>query len=61
MLKQVFLAHFEPEVMRFGTWKIPKCLENGLLCRFKTKNGSKMLQKRVFPKVILDHSGRSNK
>ena len=29
MLKQVFLAHFEPVVTRFGPWKIPKCLENG--------------------------------
>ena len=29
MLKQVFLAHFEPVVTRFGPWRIPKCLENG--------------------------------
>ena len=29
MLKQVFLAHFEPVVTRFGPWKIPKCLEKG--------------------------------
>ena len=29
MLKQVFLARFEPVVTRFGPWKIPKCLENG--------------------------------
>ena len=29
MLKQVFLAHFEPVVTCFGTWNIPKCLENG--------------------------------
>ena len=28
---------------------------------FGTKNGSKMGEKRVFPKVILDHSGCSNK
>ena len=42
MLKQVFLAHFEPKVMRFGLWKIPKCLENGLLWNQKwVKNGSK--------------------
>ena len=27
MLKQVFLARFEPVVTRFGPWKIPKCLE----------------------------------
>ena len=31
MLKQVFLAHFEPEITRFGPWKIPKYLENGPL------------------------------
>ena len=42
MLKQVFLAHFEPVVMRFGPWKIPKCLENGLIWDQKwVKNGSK--------------------
>ena len=29
MLKQVFLARFEPVVTRFGPWKIPKCLKNG--------------------------------
>ena len=29
MLKQVFLAHFEPVVARYGPWKIPKCLESG--------------------------------
>ena len=27
MLKQVFLAHFEPIGMGFGPWKIPMCLE----------------------------------
>ena len=31
MLKQVFLAHFEPVVTRFGPWKVPKCLENWLV------------------------------
>ena len=42
MLKQVFLAHFEPVVMRFGPWKIPKCLENGSFWDQKrVKNGSK--------------------
>ena len=30
MLKQVFSAHFESMGTRFGPWKIPKCLENGL-------------------------------
>ena len=29
MLKQVFLAHFEPVVACFGPRKIPNCLENG--------------------------------
>ena len=58
MLKQVFLARFEPVVARFGPWKIPYCLENGL---FWDKNGSKMGQKRIFPKVILDHLGCSDK
>ena len=28
MLKQVILAHFEPVATGFGSWKIPKCLEN---------------------------------
>ena len=37
VLKQVALAHFEPVVMRFGPWKIPKCPQNGA---FGTKNGS---------------------
>ena len=42
MLKQVFLAHFEPVVTRFGPWKIPKCLENGSLWDQKwVKAGSK--------------------
>ena len=58
MLKRVFLAHLEPEFMRFGPRKIPNALKMG---RFKTKNGSKMRQKRVFPKVILDHLECSNK
>ena len=43
MPKQVFLAHFEVVVVRFGPPKIPKCLENGLFCDQKwVKNGSKM-------------------
>ena len=47
MPKQVFFAHFEPEVMRFGPWKIPKCLANGPLRDQKwVKAGSKM----CFPK-----------
>ena len=40
MLKQVFLAHFEPVVTRFGPWQIPKCLENGSFWDEKwVKNG----------------------
>ena len=50
MPKQVFLARFELVVARFGPPKIPKCL-------FGTKNGSRMGQKCVFPKMILDHLG----
>ena len=58
MLKQVILAHFEPLLTRFGPWKIPKCLESGPYWDQKwVKNGSK----RVFPKVIPDHLGCSNK
>ena len=42
MLKQVFLAHFEPVVTCFGPWKIPKCLENGPFWEQKwVKTGSK--------------------
>ena len=42
MLKQVFFAHFEHVVMRFGPWKLPKCLENGPFWDQKwVKNGSK--------------------
>ena len=29
ILKQVFLARFEPLLTWFGPWKVPKCLENG--------------------------------
>ena len=42
MLKRVFLASLEAMVMRFGPWKIPKCLENGPLWDQKwIKRGSK--------------------
>ena len=61
MLKQVFLAHFEPgvawrRVLAHG--KSQNALKMG---HFGTKNGSKMGQKRVFLKVIPDHLGCSNK
>ena len=52
VLKQVFLGRFETVVARFGPWKIPKCLENG---PFWDQQCVKVGQKRVFPKVILDH------
>ena len=43
MLKQVFLAYFEPVVTRFGPWKMPKCLENGPFQGQKSvENGSKL-------------------
>ena len=42
MLKQAFFAKFEPVVMRFGPWQIPKRLENGLSWDQNwVKNGSK--------------------
>ena len=59
MLKRVFLARFEPVVTRFGPWKIPKCLENGLF--WDQKMGQKWVRNAFFPKVILDHLGCSNK
>ena len=59
MLKQMFLARFEPMVTCFGPWKIPKCLEKGPF--WDQKKGLKMGQKRVFLKVIVDHLGCSNK
>ena len=51
MLKQVFLAHFEPMVTRFGPWKMPKCLENGPLWDQKwVKNGSKTSFSKIDPR-----------
>ena len=42
LLKQVFLAPFEPVVTCFGPWKIPKCLENGPFWdQNRVQNGSK--------------------
>ena len=57
MLKQVFLGRFEPVVARLGHGKSQNALKMG---RFGTNNGSKMGQKRVFPKVIPNHLGCSN-
>ena len=42
MLKQVFLARFEPVVTRYGPLKMPKCLENGPFWDHNwVQNGSK--------------------
>ena len=57
MLKQAFLARFEPVVTRFGPWKIPKCLENG---QFWDPRWVKMGQKSSLAKVILHHLGGAN-
>ena len=58
MLKQVFLALFDPVVTHFGPWKIPKCFDKGT---FWEQDGSKMGQKRVLPKVIVDQLRCTNK
>ena len=47
VLKQVFLAHFEPMVARCDAPQFQKALKMGFL---GTKRGQKMGQKRVFPK-----------
>ena len=65
--KQVFLAHFEPKVMRFGPLKIPKCLEKGPLWNQKwVENGSKARFFKSDPgpfemlkQVVLVHFGPS--
>ena len=50
MLKQVFLAHFEPVATGFGSWNIPKCLENGPFLDQKWfKNGSKTRFSKSYP------------
>ena len=62
MPKQVLFARFELMVAHFGPPKIPKCLENGSFGDQKwVKNGSKMGQKCVVPKMILDHLECVNK
>ena len=54
MLKQVFLAHFQPMVTRFGPWKIAKCFEIAPFGDQKrVKNGSKT----CFPKSDLEPFG----
>ena len=64
MLKQAFLAHFEPVVARFGPWKFPKCLEDGPFQDQQwVKNGSKTCFSKSDPwpsgmlkQVVLAHS-----
>ena len=46
MLKQVFLAHFEPMVTHFGPWKIPKC--RGKRAVLGTKKGQKWVKSAFF-------------
>ena len=58
MLKKMFLARLEPVVTRFGPCKIQKCLVNVM---HWAQNGRKMRQKHIFPKVILDCVGCTNK
>ena len=54
MLKQVFLGRFQPwwRVRAQNAFKRGRC---------KTNNWSKMGEKCIFPKLILDHLGCSNK
>ena len=50
MLKQVFLADFEPAVTGFSPRKIPKCLEKGPVWDQKwVKNGSKARFSKIDP------------
>ena len=55
MPKQLFLAHFEPEMKRIGAWKIANCLEKGPFCE------QKWVKNAVRPKVIVDHLWCTNK
>ena len=43
MLKQLFLAHFEPMVTRLGQQKIPKCLQKWAV--LAPKKGQKWVKK----------------
>ena len=56
MLSEVFLAHFELVVTRFGPWKIPKCRETGPLWEQKwVKNGSIMRFSKIYPGPLVVH------
>ena len=48
MLKQVVLAHFEPVATGLGSWKIPKCFENGPF--WDPKMGQKWVKNAFFQK-----------
>ena len=58
MPKQVFWARFELVVPVVALLESQNALKMGC---FETKNGSKMGQKWVFRKMILDHLGCLNK
>ena len=58
MPKQVFWAPLNPWWRVLGHGKSQNAFKMG---RFGSKNGSKMGQKSVFSKVIVDHLGCSNK
>ena len=56
MLKQVFLARFEPVVLGYGPWKIPKCLEKGPFWNRKwVQNGSKPCFSKNSPRPFEAH------
>ena len=56
MLKQVFLAYFEPIQMGFGPWKIPISLEKGPFWDQKwVKNGSKTRFSKSDPRPLGMH------
>ena len=63
MLKQVFLANFEPVVTCFSAWEIPKCLENGPFGdKKKVQKGSKTRfpQSDLGPFGMLKHAFLAN-
>ena len=66
MLKQVFLDCFELDLtwtvlsLWWPIWVLQKSQNALKMGCVGTKNGSKMGQKRIFPKIILDHLGCTN-
>ena len=57
-IKWYHCAHFERVLSHFGLSKVQKALK---MRHFGAENGSKMGQKRAFPKVILGHMGWSKR